>query len=136
MFKNMQLKKVPVKGTTKNTLVGQNWVNNNSWFSSIPVLSNIIYAFRNNSNGFLADQINPSRQRSDTWSLSGEISHMNKILTLTEKMQERNNWNYFVGDQRFKTNFFLQFLSATTANIYELQVIAGSLYSIRLWPIL
>ena len=38
-----------------------------------------------------------------------------------------------MGDERYKTNFLLQFIKPTTKKIYESQVISGSLYSIRIW---
>lgn len=31
-----------------------------------------------------------------------------------EKSATRDNWNYFVGDSEYKTNFFLKFLSPLT----------------------
>ena len=63
------------------------------------------------------------------------MRHMNQIESMLEKTQERQNWNFFVGHERFKTNFCLQFLCQTTSKMYEAQVISGSLYSIRIWLI-
>ena len=33
--------------------------------------------------------------------------YIEKISDMLEKTEERQNWNFFVGDKRFKTNFFL-----------------------------
>ena len=61
---------------------------------------------------------------------------MNQIASLLEKSQQRQNWNFFVGDQRYRTDFFLRFLTPTTARMYEIQFLSGSLYSSRIWLIL
>ena len=43
---------------------------------------------------------------------------MNQIESMLLKTQEKQNWNFFVGDPRYKTDFFLQFINRTTENIY------------------
>ena len=58
---------------------------------------------------------------------------MNNIAALREKSQQKLNWNFFVGDSRFKLDFFLRFKAMTTTKTYERMIIGGSLYSIRLW---
>ena len=47
-----------------------------------------------------------------------EVRSMNQIESMLLKTQEKQNWNFFVGDPRYKTDFFLQFINRTTENIY------------------
>lgn len=51
---------------------------------------------------------------------------------LRENSIKRDNWNVFVGDPRYKTNFFLQFLDRSTRSVYERGLIGQAAYSIRL----
>jgi len=41
----------------------------------------------------------------------GFVSHLTKIR---ENSIKKDNWNLFVGDPRYKTNFFLQFTDPST----------------------
>ena len=54
------------------------------------------------------------------------------IVSMLEKSKQRLNWNFFVGDPRFRFDFFLKFRVPTTAKTYERLLIGSSLYSIRL----
>ena len=47
-----------------------------------------------------------------------EVRSVNQIESMLLKTQEKQNWNFFVGDPRYKTDFFLQFINRTTENIY------------------
>jgi hypothetical protein len=38
-----------------------------------------------------------------------QLDQRNKVVELRERIITRDNWNYFVGDQEFKTDFFLRF---------------------------
>ena len=44
----------------------------------------------------------------------------------------KDNWNIFVGDERYKTNFFLKFVDKGTESLYSRSLIPSSRYSIRL----
>lgn len=44
---------------------------------------------------------------------------------------KRDNWNFFVGADRFKTNFFLQFLDPSMKDLYERHNIESTAYSRR-----
>ena len=44
----------------------------------------------------------------------------------------RDNWNYFVGEQDFKTDFLLRFKSPLTKVQYEKHLFASSVFSLRL----
>lgn len=59
------------------------------------------------------------------------ITAMPKIRDLREKIMTRESWNFFVGDEDYKTNFFLQFRSPFVANVYEKHLLASSIYSMR-----
>ena len=61
---------------------------------------------------------------------------MNQIGKLMRNIQERHNWNFFVGCSRFKTDFFLKFMNAQTERQYAYQVLQGQLYSVRVWLVI
>ena len=44
----------------------------------------------------------------------------------------KDNWNLFVGDTKFKTNFFMQFKDAFTKKLYDRHLITSGIYSLRL----
>ena len=51
---------------------------------------------------------------------------------LRELSLRKDNWNIYVGDPRYKTNFFLQFLDSSTKLLYEKSLLEGSpVYSLR-----
>jgi len=38
---------------------------------------------------------------------------------MRDRSLKKDNWNMFVGDLRYKTNFFLQFCDISTKRLYE-----------------
>ena len=52
-----------------------------------------------------------------------------------ENSIKKDNWNLFVGDPRYKTNFFLQFLDSSLYTLYENHILAISYYSVRFFII-
>lgn len=44
----------------------------------------------------------------------------------------KDNWNIFVGDPRYKTDFFLRFLDPSTDGLYRRSLIPATKYSLRL----
>jgi hypothetical protein len=54
------------------------------------------------------------------------------MSVLRENSIKRDNWNMFVGDPRYKTNFFLQFLDRSTKSLYDRGLVGQAAYSIRL----
>ena len=41
-----------------------------------------------------------------------------RMQIINEKTLKRDSWNMFVGESRYKTNFFLQFLDQATAALF------------------
>ena len=56
----------------------------------------------------------------------------NQMLNIRENSLKKDNWNIYVGDCQYKTNFFLQFKNQYTKSIYENHLFNSSLYSIRI----
>jgi hypothetical protein len=56
----------------------------------------------------------------------------NKVKEMRERTIARDNWNYFVGDPDYKTNFFLQFKSPFISMQYSKHLIASSVFSLRI----
>jgi len=50
---------------------------------------------------------------------------------MREKIILRDNWNYFVGDQEYKTDIWLRFLTPISNFVYEKYVAASCQYSQR-----
>lgn len=50
---------------------------------------------------------------------------------LRDMSLKKDNWNLFVGDTRYKTSFFLQFLEVSTKRLYERHLLNTNIYSIR-----
>lgn len=48
----------------------------------------------------------------------------------------RDNWNYFVGDNDFKTDMFLRFQEKHTKYLYHKFLLASSAYSLRVLLVL
>lgn len=55
---------------------------------------------------------------------------------MRENSIKKDNWNLFVGDVRYKTNFFLNFLDPSLKTLFDNHLLTSSLYSIRLFIIL
>lgn len=55
------------------------------------------------------------------------------MQVMNEKTLKRDTWNMFVGEARYKTNFFLQFLDQATAALFQRQNLHSStvIYSVR-----
>jgi hypothetical protein len=68
----------------------------------------------------------------------------NRIRGVSETMERRNiyqiklnsiekgNWNFFVGDKNYKTDFFLRFYGANVDSIYQHSLMASNQYTVRL----
>ena len=41
-------------------------------------------------------------------------------------------WNFYTGDEEFKTTFFLKFKSQATEKLFQQHLISSSVYSMRL----
>jgi len=50
---------------------------------------------------------------------------------MRENTLHRDNYNYYVGDKEYKTNFFLRFLSKSTKDLYIKQLNASSKLNYR-----
>jgi len=64
--------------------------------------------------------------------LAGFHAPKNPVQELRDKSMQKDKWNMFVGDRRYKTNSLLQFLDRFTKNIYEKQLLPTASYSVRL----
>jgi hypothetical protein len=54
---------------------------------------------------------------------------------------KKDNWNLFVGDTRYRTTFFMQFIDKSTKTLYERHIMSTTMYSVRcllaaLWVLL
>jgi hypothetical protein len=58
---------------------------------------------------------------------------MTRMQMMRERTMKRDSWNMFVGETRYKTNFFLRFLDHSTKAVFERQNLcqSSSLYSVR-----
>ena len=67
--------------------------------------------------------INPNRAKSQPSLQNKALTEVKKVIPssmqiMNEKTLKRDSWNMFVGESRYKTNFFLQFLDKTTAALF------------------
>ena len=88
-------------------------------------------------------KINKAQPRIVVKSKTGDISlgkpkrietfqgYQSEICQLRENSLKKDNWNLYVGDVKYKTNFFLQFKNQFTKNIYQKHLYKSSLYSLR-----
>ena len=56
----------------------------------------------------------------------------NRFSEIREKSLRKDNWNLFVGDTKYTTNFFMQFKDSFTKKLYDRHLIQSGLYSLRL----
>ncbi len=63
--------------------------------------------------------------------MAGAFSNTGTLTTLRENSLKRDNFNIFVGDANFKTNFFLMFKSNHTKFMYHNQLVNFNHYSLR-----
>eukprot|EP00347_Sterkiella_histriomuscorum_P018326 403345932 len=63
----------------------------------------------------------------------GGHAQQNQISSLREKSLKSDRWNLFVGDNRYKTNFMLQFKDRFTSILYEKSLLPNAIYSIRMF---
>ena len=58
-------------------------------------------------------------------------SGQQKFKEMREKTILKDNWNLFVSDPEFKTDFLLRFKTSSTQQLYEKHLISSSKYSLR-----
>ena len=96
------------------------------WFSCSP-LSETFTQCCDKFNGFFTSEADQALK------IPAELRTMEQIQSIMKKSQTRSNWNFFVGDDSFKTDMILRFKKQTTARLYEIWLIQSSVYSSRLW---
>ena len=71
----------------------------------------------------------PASGQSNSKSGAGNVGA--RVQMMREKTARRANWNLYVGDLRYKTNFWLSFAIKSTNFAFENTKLSTSLYSIR-----
>lgn len=51
---------------------------------------------------------------------------------MRQKFMHRDFWNFYTGDDEFKTTFFLRFKGEAMERLYQQHLISSSIYSMRL----
>ena len=59
---------------------------------------------------------------------SGPLKHRD----LRERIIARDNWNFFVSDEEYRTDFFMRFKTPFIQQQYEKSLIYSSVYSLRI----
>lgn len=122
----MKIPKFKAKGKPKfthtNSGEGSTFSNNRKGAASMVVLNNKeTFSTLSKSNSICTKQ---STKRKICITYSKNREHREKIIN-------KENWNYFVGDQDYKTDHFLNFKSPVTQMQFEKHVFASSAYSLR-----